>query len=200
MHRFTYVVVLVLTGALAPLISAQDKPKSNDTSKTSSTQDPNTAAENAAVPLKVTVVFNEYDGEKKVSSLPYTLFLKSAEEHRDYFGTIRMGVRVPIWTGSKDSAVQYQDVGSNIDCEARPTGEGRYFLDLRLERSSIYTPKEEHSPDQRSDEQPHQPLLRTFRANVAVMLHDGQTTQTTVATDPLNGHIVKVDVTLNVVK
>lgn len=199
MRQIACVVALVLTG-MVPLSPAQEHAKPNDAAKTTSSQDAKPETANTVVPLKVTVVFNEYDGEKKLSSLPYTLFLKAAEEHKDYFGTIRMGVRVPIWTGAKDSAVQYQDVGSNIDCEARAMSDGHYLLDLRLERSSIYTTKEEHSVDQRSDEQPHQPLLRTFRANLAVMLRDGQTTQSTVATDPLNGHIVKVDVTLNVVK
>jgi hypothetical protein len=32
------------------------------------------------------------------------------------------------------------------------------------------------------------------------MLRDGQTTQSVVGTDPLNGHVVKVDVTMNVLK
>ena len=199
MRKIAYLVALVLAG-MVPLSSAQEQAKPKDAAKTTSSQDAKPETANAVVPLKVTVVFNEYDGEKKLSSLPYTLFLKAAEEHKDYFGTVRMGVRVPIWTGGKDSAIQYQDVGSNIDCEARATRDDRYLLDLRLERSSIYTTKEEPSVDQKSDQQPHQPLLRTFRANLAVMLRDGQTTQSTVATDPLNGHIVKVDVTLNVVK
>jgi hypothetical protein len=193
-------VMLVIVGIFASQTTAQEKAKSSETQKVTSIQEPRTETDGTVVPLKVTVVFNEYDGEKKLSSLPYTLFLKAAEEHKDYFGTVRMGVRVPIWTGGKDSAIQYQDVGSNIDCEARATRDDRYLLDLRLERSSIYATKEEHSADQRSDEQPHQPLLRTFRASLAVMLRDGQTTQSTVATDPLNGHIVKVDVTLNVLK
>jgi hypothetical protein len=200
MRKLIYLVALVLGGVVLPRTSAQENAKSTFPPKVATTKDSKAETENAVVPLKVTVVFNEYEGEKKVSSLPYTLFLKAAEEHKDYFGRVRMGVRVPIWTGGKDSAIQYQDVGSNIDCEARAEQEGRYLLDLMVERSSIYTNKEEHSSEQRSDEQPHQPLLRTFRANLALMLRDGQTTQATLATDPLNGHIVKVDVTLNVVK
>lgn len=167
----------------------QEKPKTEEQAKT-------------VVPLKVTVVFNEFDGEKKLSSLPYTLFLKVGGEQKSYLGNMRMGVRVPIATGGKDSQIQYQDVGSNIDCEARSAEDGRYLLDLRLERSSLYTSRDEHSADQKAEEQPHgnPPVLRTFRANLALMLRDGQTMQSTVATDPLNGHIVRVDVTLNVVK
>jgi hypothetical protein len=154
------------------------------------------------VPLKVTVVFTEYDGEKKLSSLPYTLFVKT-DENSHFVGRVRMGVRVPIWIGGKDSSVQYQDIGSNLDCFAQASEDGKYILDLTLERSSIYpssSGKEEYSATSKPDDQPHTPLVRTFRANLILMLHDGQTTQNTVATDPLNGHTVKVEVTLNVVK
>jgi hypothetical protein len=151
------------------------------------------------VPLKVTVVFTEYDGEKKLSSLPYALFLK-ADESSHFVGRVRMGVRVPIWTGGKESAIQYQDVGSNLDCFAQAAEDGKYMLDLSLERSSIYPNSSEYPAASKPDEQPHQPLVRQFRANLALMLRDGQTTQNTIATDPLNGHIVKVEVTLNVVK
>jgi hypothetical protein len=151
------------------------------------------------VPLKVTVVFTEYDGEKKLSSLPYALFLK-ADENSHFVGRVRMGVRVPIWTGGKESAIQYQDVGSNLDCFAQAAEDGKYMLDLSLERSSIYPNSSEYPAASKPDEQPHQPLVRQFRANLALMLRDGQTTQNTIATDPLNGHIVKVEVTLNVVK
>jgi len=31
-------------------------------------------------------------------------------------------------------------------------------------------------------------------------LRDGQTAETTLATDPLNGHILKINVTLNIIK
>ncbi len=151
------------------------------------------------VPLKVTVVFTEYDGEKKLSSLPYALFVKTDENSR-FMGRVRMGVRVPIWTGGKEPAIQYQDVGSNIDCSAQAVEDGKYMLDLSLERSSIYPNSSEYPATSKPDEQPHQPLVRQFRANLALLLRDGQTTQNTIATDPLNGHIVKVEVTLNVVK
>jgi len=200
MPKLTFSVILVIVGIFAPQTLAQEKAKSSEAQKVTSTQEPKTEIEDAVVPLKVTVVFNEYDGEKKLSSLPYVLFLRVSQEHHEYFGSVRMGVRVPIWTGGKDSAIQYQDVGSNVDCQARAIRDNRYLLDLRLERSSIYATKEEHSLDQRSEEQPHQPLVRQFRANLNLMVRDGETTQTTMATDPLNGHVVRVEVTLNVVK
>jgi hypothetical protein len=197
-----HLMVATVFVLLATEASAQDA-KSAEPSRTVKPSDAKIAeAGKNAVPLKVTVIFSEYDGEKKLSSLPYALFLK-AEETSRFVGRVRMGVRVPIWTGAKDSAIQYQDVGSNLDCSAQTAEDGKYMLDLSLERSSIYPSsggKDEYPATSKPDEQPHQPLVRQFRANLALMLRDGQTTQNTIATDPLNGHVVKVEVTLNVVK
>jgi hypothetical protein len=196
LKHFMAAIVLVL---LAMQANAQDA-KSAEPSRPARSSDakvPDTSKN--IVPLKVTVVFTEYDGEKKLSSLPYALFLK-ADENSRFVGRVRMGVRVPIWTGGKESAIQYQDVGSNLDCSAQAAEDGKYMLDLSLERSSIYPNSSEYPAASKPDEQPHQPLVRQFRANLALLLRDGQTTQNTVATDPLNGHTVKVEVTLNVVK
>jgi len=194
-----YLMVITALVLLATQAKAQDA-KSAEPSKAAKPSDAKLAdTSKNIVPLKVTVVFTEYDGEKKLSSLPYTLFLK-ADENSHFVGRVRMGVRVPIWIGGKESAIQYQDVGSNLDCSAQIAEDGKYILDMSLERSSIYPNSGEYPAASKSDEQPRQPLLRQFRANLALMLRDGQTTQNTIATDPLNGHIVKVEVTLNVVK
>src|SRR5260370_893659 len=113
-HLMTATVFVLL----ATQASAQDA-KSAEPSRTVKPSDAKVAETGkGVVPLKVTVVFNEYDGEKKLSSLPYALFLK-ADESSHFVGRVRMGVRVPIWTGGKDSAIQYQEVGSNLDCFAQ---------------------------------------------------------------------------------
>jgi hypothetical protein len=193
---------LMVTAAAIVLLAIQanaQEAKSPEPAKSARTSDSKVADAKNIVPLKVTVVFTEYDGEKKLSSLPYALFLK-ADENSRFVGRVRMGVRVPIWTGGKESAIQYQDVGSNLDCAAQTAEDGKYMLDLSLERSSIYPNSSEYPAASKPDEQPHQPLVRQFRANLALLLRDGQTTQNTIATDPLNGHIVRVEVTLNVVK
>ena len=196
-----YFMVAVAIALLPTQASAQDA-KSAEPAKSARASDSKVPDAKNIVPLKVTVIFNEYDGEKKLSSLPYTLFVKTDESSR-FVGRVRMGVKMPIWIGGKDSTVQYQDIGSNLDCFAQAAEDGKYFLDLTLERSSIYpssSGKEEYPAASKADDQPHAPVVRAFRANLILMLHDGQTIQNTIATDPLNGHVVKVDVTLNVVK
>jgi hypothetical protein len=201
MKKSRKAIVLGLFALLAIPADAQEKTQTSDVPRRVTSSEASITAK-TMVPLKVTVVFNEYDGEKKLSSLPYTLFLKM-DEHKQYLGSIRMGVRVPVRTG--ESQVQYEDVGSNIDCTGQLAEDGKYVLDLAVERSSIYARpalKDEHSADPKIEEQLHgnQPLLRKFRAVFALMLRDGQTTQSVVGTDPLNGHIIKVDVTVNALK
>lgn len=185
------IAALLVSGALG-----QEKNKSNDSPKASTVTE-SKAETKAIVPIKVTVVFNEFDGEKKISSLPYTLFLKAVENRQ--VAVVRMGVKVPIAIGSNQ--IQYQDIGTNVDCFAQPAEDGKYILELTVDRSSLYQNvaggKDDHTLEQSID---RQPVVRSFRANLALMLRDGQTTQSTVATDPLNGHTVRVDVTLNVVK
>ena len=44
------------------------------------------------------------------------------------------------------------------------------------------------------------PVIHQFRAESNPVLKDGQTVESIVATDPLNGHVYHVTVTLNVLK
>jgi hypothetical protein len=39
-----------------------------------------------------------------------------------------------------------------------------------------------------------------FRSSVQLLMRDGQTVQSMMATDPVSGRVLKIDVTLNVVK
>src|SRR5438477_5216395 len=80
----------------------------------------------AVTPLRVQVVFAEYDGDRKVSSLPYT-FTVNADERRARPGSlIRNGARVPVATGKDQST--YVDIGTNVDCSATLQEDGRYKL------------------------------------------------------------------------
>jgi hypothetical protein len=143
----------------------------------------------AVIPLRVQVVFSEYDGEKKVANLPYT-FTVNADERRAKPGSqIRTGARIPVTTG-KDQFT-YLDVGTNVDCSATLQDDGRYKLQMALERSSV-------SPDVQSAGS--NPVLRTFRVDLNPVLKDGQSVESIVSADPMNGHVYHVSVTLNVIK
>jgi hypothetical protein len=152
-----------------------------------------------SIPVKVQIVFSEYDGEKKVSSMPYSFTAITNERLGGYYTTsLRTGVRVPVEAAGAEQKTSYMDVGSNIDCGVRTTDDERYHLYLIFERSALYPnsgAQTEKVPASRSDA----PLVRQFKASVNMILKDGQTSET-VSTDPINGHSLHISATINVNK
>jgi len=150
--------------------------------------------------VKVGVTFAEFEGDKKLKSLPYTLIVVP-HDSPPYFAKLRMGSRVPVYTG-KENGMQYLDVGSNIDCQASRTPEGSFDLRLSLDRSWVEgdVPVPVEKTPQPSSGQFPEPVIRQFRSDLNLILRDGQTVESTFATDPLSGKVFKVEVTLNLVK
>ena len=155
------------------------------------------------------IAISRYQGERKLASVPYTLLLTTDDRK----SRVRMGVEVPIAVASvakgedaKSGPVtsfQYRNVGTNIDCSAEDrTGEGLYQLALNVESSSIYTSSESLTASGLNEAGlvRDRPLFRTFNVSLNPTLRDGQTVQTVASTDPVTGEIVKIDLTLNVVK
>jgi len=170
---------------------SQEKGKPEATSKSAE-------AEKIVTPVRVQVVFTEYEGEKKISSLPYILLVNA--DDRGPLAAVRMGLRVPIEVSSNQ--VQYQDVGTNLDGRAEKADDGRFLLKLNVEKSSVYAPGAGEKPPSvgGSEISNRQPIVQQFRTQVNLLIRDAQTIQSTVATDPVTGHTLKVDVTLNVIK
>jgi hypothetical protein len=143
--------------------------------------------------LQVQVVFSRYQGEKKVTSVHYTLPVNA-----DNTGShVHMGFQVPLRYESKDTPgnVVFKDVGTSINCRALPADGGRFRLDCGFDQSFVHS--NEAKP---ADASLLPPVLRNFRSDVSFFLRDGQSSQVTVATDPVSGDVVKVDVTLTVLK
>jgi len=183
---------------------AQEKAKAEEGEKKTETK-------KETAELRVMVVFNEYDGDKKISSLPYTLLVDVPEGRRGDKSSIRMGLRVPIVTGSFKSGsetsvvnqqFQYIDLGSNLDGWATKEENGRFDLHLNLERSSAYSPGtgQKGSAVTGNEVLNSQPVIQQFKTEVDLIIRDGQTIQSTVATDPVSGRVTKVEVTVNLVK
>jgi hypothetical protein len=152
--------------------------------------------------LKVQLVLSRYQGDKKVSSLPYTLTVNVPDASvRNAVGraNLRMGTQVPVTTMARQSGdinaplvptVQYRDIGTNIDCNVMAFEDGRFRLELTVEDSAV---------DSTSANSSH-PAFRSFRTNGTTMLRDGQSAQFSTATDKVSSEVWKVDVTLTVVK
>jgi hypothetical protein len=178
-----------------PWVLAQEKNKTEDAP----------AADQRPVkmtPVRVAVTFVEFEGDKKVKSLPYTLVVIA--DGKPPNAKLRMGSRVPVYTG-KENGMQYLDVGSNIDCQATTHAQdGSFDLRLSLDRSwvegDVSVPMEKGGSSQSSSGQFPEPVIRQFRSDLSLILRDGQTVESTFATDPLSGKVFKVEVTLSVLK
>lgn len=193
-----HVASLILLGMLSPVCHAQDKPKQEDKPR----------SEVSTTPVKATIVFTEYDGDKKTKSLPYTLYI-NAPDSAEFKGWVklRVGSRVPVYTGGDKGSMQYLDVGTNIDARAARTPESYFLVYLRLERSwvegdvlvPVQKPPEAPVPDAHAGSF-REPIVRQFTSELDLKLREGQTLESTMATDPISGKVLKVEVTLTVVK
>jgi hypothetical protein len=194
MNRFALAIALCALTCTNPNVFAQDKPKAEEKVET----------KRELIPLRLQVVIAEYDGEKKISNLPYTLLVNANDgRERGSKASIRMGLRVPIATsaGMSSTSFQYQDVGTNLDAWANRIDDGRFSLHLSVERSATYSSSAGRATGNAGSEvPPNQLVIQQFRSELDLLVRDGQTMQTTVATDPVSGRVTKVDVTANVVK
>jgi len=196
------ILPVLLLGMLSPFSSAQDKPKADDSQKT----------EVRTTPVKVQIVFTEFEGDKKLKSLPYALYINAPDAPEWKSGgssswvKLRVGSRVPAYTGGPTGNMTYLDVGTNIDARSAYTAEGRLSLYLNLERSwvegdvSVPVAKSDGSASETSSGHFRQPIIRNFRSELDLKLREGQSVESTMATDPIGGKVLKVDVSFTIVK
>jgi glucose/arabinose dehydrogenase len=202
-------VPLAVALALAALASTG---RAQETPKPEAAKAPEPAPsrpKKAPVMLRVQITIARYQAERKLASVPYTLLLTTDDRKV----RLRMGVEVPIPVTSfsksddaKSSAVtsfQYKNVGTNIDCWAEDrSGDGLFQVGLSVENSSIYSTTDARTTGGLNETglAPDRPMFRTFNVSLNPTLRDGQSIQAVASTDPVTGEVVKIDVTLNVVK
>jgi hypothetical protein len=212
MSRQAIVVAVALFAlGVAPAWAQENEPgKSERVSKTEKTdaraeQEGLRSIRGVTASLRVQLVISRYQGEKRNGSLPYSLVVTAGGDRV----RMRMGVDTPVPTTAYTTTTgpdgtqkvpytsySYRNVGTNIDCLARDFGDGRYQLNLTVENSSALS-----SADRSGDlSVAGAPLFRRFETSLNPLLRDGQTVQTVASTDPVTGEVVKIDVTLNVVK
>ena len=157
-------------------------------------------------PLDLEVVISRYQGDKKTSSLPYSFAVNASIELEKT--SLRMGANVPVPSTSFTPvqsgdgkpgpnpliSYNYQDIGTNIDCSARPLGDGRFVVSITVSERSVVQGANV------SGAVAGAPVIRNFSASNSLVLRDGQTRQFTAAADRITGEVVKVDVTLKVAK
>lgn len=155
--------------------------------------------------LKVSLVFSRYQGEKKISSVPHTLWVTTGDRT-----SLRLGTQIPVpTTVVKDGSgvpvpvqsYNYRDVGTNIDCSATAVPpDGSFRLNITITDSSVYYPDQSDSAVRTTTAATGAPAFRNFNSTFTIVLKDGQTGQSTSVTDPVSGQVIKLDATLNVQK
>jgi hypothetical protein len=163
------------------------------------------------IPLELQVVISRYQGEKRISSLPYVLSLKSfTNSNRAGFAgaSLRLGSRVPIRQqvvappadgkpATTTSSVSYENVGTNIDAGASALEDGRFEVTVSINESSVVTDPQDLKATPGSDSYP---VFRSYQSTNTLFVKEGQTAQFTAASDRVSGEVVRVEVKLTVVK
>jgi hypothetical protein len=146
------------------------------------------------VPLKIQFVISRYQGEKKLSSAPYVLWVTANERDST---RLRMGVEVPVAMNA--TQMNYRPIGTNIDCTAtRTSGSGAFKVNVSITSTSVLLRSTDvKGADPQVDSAPS---FGSFSGTFTILLNDGQTAQYTSATDPVSGEVLKVEATLNVLK
>ena len=163
---------------------------------------PQASSGQPTIPVRVQLVISKYKADKKITSLPYTISTALGRNAR-----LRIGADAPYSStraatkpspdgqpASPPMSFSYRTVGTAIDCTPTASGDGRYRLDLTISHDSIsYSGEGTPSPQ-------GAPVFPTFSATNTLVLKDGETGQLTVAADPITGDVIRVDVTLTLVK
>ncbi len=185
-------VVAILVAGPFTLAAQTQAPAKSETAK------PAASAANDIIPLRLLITISRYQGDKKISNLPYSLSL-SIGGPRVVFN---IGAQVPYATTPatetpKTASYSYRRVGIEIVVSGQAIVEpGQFKMDISVEDSTLSSSNQ----IQGAPAIPGVPIFRTFNSSGTVLLRDGQTTQLTAAADPITGETMRVDVTLTVVK
>lgn len=154
------------------------------------------AAARPQLPLKIQVVLTRSQGEKKLSSVPYVLWVTANDGMRT---SLRMGVQVPINDGH--GGFNYRPIGTDIDCSATSGSDGYFKVSVTVTDSSVYLPDaDKPAAGTQAGATSATPAFRSFSSTFNILLRDGQTGQYSSATDQVSGEVLKLDATLNVLK
>jgi hypothetical protein len=156
------------------------------------------------LPAKVDVVISRYQGEKKVSSQPYTIVLNTTGSPT----SLRLNVSTPMGVettiskdGDKTTSTRYQSIGTSIDCRVSwttPTAgnpvSDTFDVNVNLNDSSLFNPEGDTKVPVSAM------AIMSFSANNTLTMRNGQTMLLTTATNKVTGEVIKVEVTFTLLK
>lgn len=181
--------LVVMVGLMAPSTSAQSKVIPPPSSSSPASQ-----PRAGIVPLSVRVVITRSLDGKPATIRPYELEVPANDKDGATLGS-GVQILIPMVTvGDKVTGPVYKDVGTVIKCGATSLEAGRFRVSLELEDASVLPDAKLPSDGNRG------PWIQTFRTEQVLVLRDGQTTEFASGIDRVSGELVKVAVTLTVVK
>lgn len=192
-----YLACILMLAVFSPLGFTQDKPKPEERPK----------QEITTTPVKVQIVFTEFEGDKKVKSLPYILYTNASDsaDLKPGWTKLRIGSRVPVYAG-KDQW-QYVDIGTSIDARGAYISEGHLWLQLSVERSWVEgdmsvlpVTKSDSAQSDAPDGHFREPIIRSLKSELDLKLREGQPVESTVAADPISGKVAKIEISFTTVK
>jgi hypothetical protein len=169
----------------------------------------------ATVPVQVDVLMTRWQGEKRISSMPFVLMANASPRQGVSPTSIRMGVDVPVGTSTSNVtqtqgaqgnsprevttakvATEFRNVGPDIDATVTRTDATNFSVYLSIRDSSIFTSDQTKMPNTMVDPT----AFRTFSASNTLNIMDGQTRLFGVATDKITGETLRIEVKLTVLK
>jgi hypothetical protein len=160
-----------------------------------------------AIELKIDLVISRTQGDKKISSLPFTLFAASndAGPRATVRASVRMGVDVPVGTttstregtpSATTTRPEYRQIGTQIDCSVTRMTDGRYSVALSIHDSAIFSPAGQADQVLKLDPA----AFKTFTINNTRIVALGRQEEFGRAADPITGEVVRVDAMVSLVK
>jgi hypothetical protein len=154
---------------------------------------PLASSQAAATSVKVQVVLGRYEGDRRLSSQPYTLTLVPGQG-----GNIRTGAEIAVpTTTAPGGATSYtmQQLGTQIDATVNPAADGKFRLSLTVTDRSMVTGTQ---ASQIGGSVPNVPTFRNNTSASQAIMAGGETIQFTTVVDKVTNETFRIDVTLTV--
>jgi len=147
-------------------------------------------AQSDKIPVKLLVVISTFEGDKKVSSMPYTL-MATANGNQVSFNS---STNMPIPNGTS-GGYSYTNVGTNLVCTVA-TEAGSFKVTLNFSDKTVISNKAPAAATSSTAKPLDSPSFHDVSYSSAVNIKDGETKQLISAPDKVTGEILKIDVTL----
>lgn len=142
------------------------------------------------IPVKLQFVISTFEGDRKISSIPYTLLATANGGQVTFLN----GTNVPIQV-SGDGKITYTNIGTNITCTVT-TEAGNFRLAINFDEKSVTAAKTPPPPAGTLTKPSEPPTFRDMNYVGTITIKDGESKQLISVPDKGSGEVIKVDVTL----